>query len=919
MKLTVDQALKKGIEAHRAGRVQEADRYYTAILKINPHHSDANHNMGVLAVDIGKVQEALPFFKTALDASPKTAQFWLSYINTLIELHKMSDAEAAYHLAVSKVASDAGHGKLEERFANFFGKNFNGKELTNELLKSLTNLLSQGKYQQVLNQVSYLLLRFSSSVILYNFSGAANQGLGNTESAIESYKKALSIQPDYVDAYYNMGIAYKAQGKLEEAIKVYKKVLSIRPQYAEAHYNMGNIFKVQGKLEAAIRSYRSALSHKPDYVHAYNNLGTSLREQGRLEEAIEAYTMALSIKPDYADASNNLGNAIQQLGKPEEAIVAYTKAISLNPNHTDAWMNMGSALQEQDKLSEAIESYKKALSINPNYADAWMNMGLALQEQGRPEGAIQSYTEALLIKSDYAEACINMGNALKGITFNRPNRNFQKAIEVVLDYQTAVRPMEIAKAVISLLKLDPLLQKHLQSLDRGIIKDPLDVVVDLSKLPLLLKFMRICPIPDLEIERLLTDLRCSIIKNCSPLETVSPKMLEVQSALALQCFTNEYIYNTTTEEEKRLQSLDQNVRKSLDKNEQPNPQVILTLASYKALKEYDWYNLLVLNDHLKAVFIRQVEEPEYEEKLKIDLPILTEIIDKVSSKVREQYEESPYPRWVNLGLPLNPITISELVNGSKLKLHDGRLNDVEKPEILIAGCGTGQHSIGTAARFRSSNVLAVDLSLSSLAYAKRKTDELGIVNIDYMQADILELNKLNKRFDIIESAGVLHHMDDPFIGWKILSKCLKPGGLMYIGLYSETARQSHIKIRKEIYEQGIGSSNLEMKLFREKIITSSSEHHKKIRKRLDFYSSSTLRDLLFHVKEHRFTLHKIQHYLKMLGLEFCGFEARDIVSHFRETNLNNTDLYNLDRWHEYEVANPNAFAGMYQFWCQKID
>jgi len=171
-----------------------------------------------------------------------------------------------------------------------------------------------------------------------------------------------------------------------------------------------------------------------------------------------------------------------------------------------------------------------------------------------------------------------------------------------------------------------------------------------------------------------------------------------------------------------------------------------------------------------------------------------------------------------LGLPLKPMSISNVVDQIKLKLHDNKITEVEKPEILIAGCGTGQHSIGTAARFKSSKVLAIDLSLSSLAYAKRKTEELGIENIEYMQADILDLGQLNKQFDIIESAGVLHHMDNPMAGWKVLTDCLKPGGLMKIGLYSELARQHIVKIREEISKAGIGSSDAEMKSFRDTIM-----------------------------------------------------------------------------------------------------
>ena len=99
MELSLDQALQKGIEAHKAGRVQEADQYYTAILKANPKHPDANHNMGVLAVGVGKVEAALPFLKTALDANPKIIQFWLSYIDVLIRLDRLDHAKVALEQA----------------------------------------------------------------------------------------------------------------------------------------------------------------------------------------------------------------------------------------------------------------------------------------------------------------------------------------------------------------------------------------------------------------------------------------------------------------------------------------------------------------------------------------------------------------------------------------------------------------------------------------------------------------------------------------------------------------------------------------------------------------------------------------------------------------------------------------------------
>ena len=138
-----------------------------------------------------------------------------------------------------------------------------------------------------------------------------------------------------------------------------------------------------------------------------------------------------------------------------------------------------------------------------------------------------------------------------------------------------------------------------------------------------------------------------------------------------------------------------------------------------------------------------------------------------------------------MGLNLESAPIKKVTDELQLKLNNGKINETKNPDILIAGCGTGQHAITTAAMFKSSKVLAIDLSLSSLAYAKRKTEELDIENIEYIQADILDLGKLNKQFDIIESGGVLHHMDNPMKGWRVLTGCLKKGGLMLVGLYSE--------------------------------------------------------------------------------------------------------------------------------------
>jgi 2-polyprenyl-3-methyl-5-hydroxy-6-metoxy-1,4-benzoquinol methylase len=321
---------------------------------------------------------------------------------------------------------------------------------------------------------------------------------------------------------------------------------------------------------------------------------------------------------------------------------------------------------------------------------------------------------------------------------------------------------------------------------------------------------------------------------------------------------------------------------------------------------------------LEALQRRQILEPEKEKQLRSTIPILQEIKNNVSCKVQEQYEQNPYPRWVNL--QLSPISKSISTHTQKLKLRISNLgiDEIDTPQILIAGCGTGEHPIATASNYKNCNVLGIDLSLSSLTYAKRKTEELGFSNIEYMQADILDLTALDRKFDIIESGGVLHHMDDPMAGWKVLTDCLKTGGLMRIGLYSESARKYIVQIHDEIEQSNIESSHDAMKSFRNKIVNSEEEHHKWIVMSSDFYSMSTFRDLLFHVQEHRFTIPQIEVSLTQLGLAFCGFEHPTIVQKFQSRNPTENALYDLEKWDNFEKEKPRIFASMYQFWCQKI-
>ena len=296
-----------------------------------------------------------------------------------------------------------------------------------------------------------------------------------------------------------------------------------------------------------------------------------------------------------------------------------------------------------------------------------------------------------------------------------------------------------------------------------------------------------------------------------------------------------------------------------------------------------------------------------------------EIGDAVSLAVREQYEENPYPRWLSIDhhtpRPASFVLKALLPHFSAPEF----LNT--SPQILVAGCGTGRHAILSATRFRDAEVLAVDLSAASLAYGVRMAKQLGIANVRFRQGDILTLSNLDTRFGIIECAGVLHHMEDPIAGWKVLTDLLQPHGLMRLGLYSERARISVSATKEWAVRNGFDASTESIRRCRQAIVRLPEEDPKRdVMTWRDFYSMSGCRDLLFHVQEHRFTLPQIEGILEDLGLRFLGFEFQAPAPPRTYRNLfpEDAEMTALRRWDEMEAKDPNLFIAMYQFWCQKI-
>lgn len=405
MELTIDQALQKAVEAHKAGQVQEAHRLYSAILKAQPEHPDANHNMGLLAIRVNKTQEAVPFFKTALQANPSIAQFWLSYIDALIKQGLIDEARAVFKKAQENGAAGNAFKKLEYSLKSSLGAvtTTSASDLQlkppKELLNELTSLYNNNQFTDVLEKARAVIEQFPDAFSAWILLAGAAAQVGRQDEAILAFQKVISLKPDYADAYFNIGVILKSQGKLDEAIEAYGKAIAIQSDHAKAYNNMGIVFKELGKLDDAIEAYSKAISFQPNYAIACNNKGNVLKAQGNHDQALAAYNKALKISPDYAEALINKATLLYEQGRLDEAIKIFNKSLSIKPHLAEAYNKIGIVLKDQGKIEEAAQAYRQALEINPDFDEARTNLAILLFDRKKYREASKLFSMDKSIRS----------------------------------------------------------------------------------------------------------------------------------------------------------------------------------------------------------------------------------------------------------------------------------------------------------------------------------------------------------------------------------------------------------------------------------------------------------------------------------------------------------------------------------------
>ena len=555
---------------------------------------------------------------------------------------------------------------------------------------------------------------------------------------------------------------------------------------------------------------------------------------------------------------------LKQAGKPEgdPAVLA----------------RLGTACRLQGRYAEASELYRQVLDLDPEQLDAWQGVALLLSALGNAEAAAQRLSELVAKHPDSVPLRATLGDLQYGMGRYGPAL---ECYERVLDRHPEHAGCRLGLA--RCLSRRPLLALRLRS-PRHVAESLLDEALDPDLLapaaavllraspalledPLLSIVLRQAVLTDLDLEHALTQARREM---CLSPAREAP---ELGLALAIQCRLNEFAWLVGPEEQTRLTSAPAWVR---------------------------------------AMYGPEGVDPELVE-LGRRIPELTPVSTGISAEVRDLYEANPYPRWrrISRGAPMDLDQNLRLLTGGEWD-PPGFLR---RPRLLVAGCGTGRDLLNAAWTWRPAAVTGFDLSRVGLAYARRMAEHLGI-EVELYLADLLQLDGWDRRFDAVVCTGVLHHLEDPLDGWRRLLRLLRPGGVMLVGLYSETARRGIVAAQAEVRAAGLPPTPAGIRAARAHLGGLPQDHPARGCTVLpDFYYGSGCRDLLFHVREHRFTLPRIAAALDELGLTFLAFETDGAVRRLYRTLFG--PGASLECWDKLEQLYPGTFLGMYQFWCRK--
>ena len=373
--------MQQGADHHRLGQLPQAQNAYRGVLREQPHHADANHNLGVIALGAKDFSTALRHFKTARDAQPEHWQYWISYVDALILAGQPWSAAA-----VLEDARRAGlaSGALEELVERLLGDAANERvppASTGDApdcadIVALTLMLNQRRFAELAHAAGLLAQRFAHNAFGWKMLAVALLAQGKEQQAVRPLREVALLCPDDAGNLNALGLALIEQGRLVEAEFSFARAVQLEPQNTSAYSNLGMALQRQGRLQAAEACLRRCIALDEKFHIAHLNLNVVLDDLGRSEEAEVAVRRALQLDPNCAHAHNSLGYLLKDRGRIEDAEASIRKALVLEPYNASAHSNLLFVLNyHPDKSAEEIFQA---------YREFDTQLGLPFKAQWRP-------------------------------------------------------------------------------------------------------------------------------------------------------------------------------------------------------------------------------------------------------------------------------------------------------------------------------------------------------------------------------------------------------------------------------------------------------------------------------------------------------------------------------------------------------
>jgi len=740
---------------------------------------------------------------------------------------------------------------------------------------------------------------------------------GNLDEAEKGYIAFLRNGYSDADIISNYALICEEKGENEKAIRLYEKCAKSFPNHIYSKLNLSFLYYKLNQLEIAEKIIEEAIQLKPSLPNGHCIRGLILKGLDKYDESRLSLEKAIELDKNYFDAYINLGLLNKDSNKYNEAEEYYLKALEINNKSAIAHLNLGACYKEKQDLDKAILHTKMAIEIDNKLENCYLNLATIYNQIGDYKKSL-SLTKKELLLHKHSELSYQLISELikKGEVLNTSEKDNRELLKNLLNRKD-ISHRELFGNINSLISKEIL--EELSILESKLYENnKFNILIKDKELVKALSLLIFCsPL----WEKVLGNIRKNILLNYSDKDKISNSIFNFIIGLGSQCFLNEYVYYISTEEKDKLKEL-----KKIINNNKNQDYKLAIISCYQSLSSIN-DEIINLNTYipnkkeLNNLLNLQFKELNAEKKISKGIKKIGNIKDSTSKEVKNQYELNPYPRWrYNSYAKENKLNFLSVIN-SEISPNTIKPNSVQltnkKINILIAGCGTGIQII-EASRYSNCEITAIDLSNSSISYAKRKVDEYGLKNINFIEMDLLELTSLNKRFDLIECSGVLHHMNEPSKGLSNLFDVLEPEGFLKLGLYSKYAREEILKARKLIKEKDIKPNIDGIRNFRNDLLNGEIKEVNEISNWSDFYSTSMCRDLCFHTHENCYTLIEIKNMLKVSNLEFLGFTlSKEIRDKYQIDNKDKDSLKNLELWDKFEKLNPNSFREMYQFWSRK--